>query len=433
MNKELINLIITEPTFLFNSTRLVGDALLQMFMKQATEPVSEKNFLDSIQTIKSSSSISENEEAKYVSVIPIHGVVMRDGYGSTTYIQKLLDQYEADPNNVGVVFWMKTPGGAASGTNQLAHKVFNYSKTTATFMDFLTCSAGMYIAGATDKRFVNKYGDWVGSIGTMASMLDFIPMFEKWGAKYWELYADGSEDKNKSIRDLLNEGDDKLFKAELNSYREEFVNDMKLFMPELKDEVFTGKVYRPADAVKNGLADEFGTLQSTIQWVFAQSEQENQNINNMSKKNFANIALALGVTEVFASSLVPGLTAKTCSFSEEQLELLDSKIGGTEASALTERIAQLENELKVANEAKETASANLTALETAVNTAMTKNNLEDKGSAVANITELGSKTEEYGKRKDTKPTNVHAAQEVVSDDEDEVELESLVKTDFKNI
>ena len=411
MDKELISSLISEPMMLHNSKRIIGAQVVSILSKNK-EVVSKtyQDFKNEIKAYQFSSGPNDTDQ-KYVAVIPITGIVRKYGYGSTSHISQLLDELKSDPNVAGVVFYHDTPGGSASGTGILAQKIFDFNKPTAAYIHGLCCSAGEYLAAPTNRRFVNKGADWMGSIGTMMSVLDFIPLFEKFGAKYFEIYADGSEDKNASWRNLTraDESDEKLIKEEINSYRDEFVEDMKSFQPGLTDEVFTGKIYRPKDAVKIGLADQLGTLQDACQWVYNQSNQsKDKNPSNMSNMKFAALTALLGVSSIEAKGgLLFG--AKTASFTEEQLETIENALANqpkdesAEVKKLQDKVTELENSEKA-------TSGELKSMNNIIDAAMKKANVESKTEATSedNLKNLISA---LGARSAAKPTNINSPEE----------------------
>lgn len=300
----------------------------------------------------------------------------------------------------------------------------------------MICSAAYWIAAATNYIVANEYCDDIGSIGTMAKGFILDGVIEKAGGKILEEYATKSTEKSFSFR-KYKEGDPVPYiTLELDPINERFHSKMREYRPQLNEAVFTGVAYvLSSDALSNNLIDEIGGKARALEKLneLIDEQQKSNNIKNMSKKNYANIASVIGVDEVNASTLIPGVGAKTASFNEAQLEAIDNGLVADNSAELTERISTLEASLEKANEEKATAESNYKGLEASLKKALTDNSLDDKGSASANVAELSAKVGEFGKKKDAKPTTVGATNEVVAETDEVVVLESFAKVDTDNI
>ena len=77
----------------------------------------------------------------------------------------------------------------------------------------MACSAGLWLASATDKIIASTENDEIGSVGVQFSFADLQPMWEKEGIKFHTVTAKQSQDKNKAFFDML-KGDYKAIKEE---------------------------------------------------------------------------------------------------------------------------------------------------------------------------------------------------------------------------
>lgn len=394
MNQSIFSSLFSEPWYLDKPVRVIGSLAFNILLKNQ-----EKKEEDYKATIQVASSTTISDENKKVAIIPLQGIVVKYGYGSTNQISALLDILEKDNGIAGVVFLSDTPGGMASGTGMLAEKINNYSKPTASYIKGLSCSAGYYINAATNRIFIDKNADWIGSIGVLISFLDWLPLFEKLGAKYYEIYASESTEKNKSFRDLLN-GDEKLLQAEIDSYAQDFINHMNQFRPGMDKEVFKGGTWRPSEGIKKGLADEIGSLQDAINYVV---EQSNINLNqkNMSEKTYPKIAAALGLTEITAKGgFLFG--SKSVSLTEEQLDKLESNLSGDQSSEIT-RLQQVKKKAETSLTEKTNSLNTITEL---IKQSVSECKLKSTGSTEGDIKLLAEKVIEYGKLDGDIPTNI---------------------------
>lgn len=186
-------------------------------------------------------------------------------YGTKFYgrVLKALDQ---NPNISGIVLNIDSGGGMVSGTAELTNIIKNLQKPTISYTSGYQCSAALDISSGCDYHMASPFADLIGSIGTMLSYQDFSAMFEKWGAKIYDLYAPQSSEKNIEFRELI-KGNEKLYTERLEALAGDFISRMKEnFGEKLKDDghVFKGKTYQPKEALKIGLIDELGTLEDAL-------------------------------------------------------------------------------------------------------------------------------------------------------------------------
>ena len=156
-------------------------------------------------------------------------------------------------------------GGMVSGTTELAETIRNCEKPTIAFTNGYMCSAAYQIGAACNKVVSSPFSDYIGSIGTMLHAQDYSAMFEKWGAKIYEEYAEQSSEKNKIWRGLQS-GDNTAAKEHLSTLADDFINTMKTYRPQIKDDgkVFKGAIYSANKALEVGLVDEIMTLQQVL-------------------------------------------------------------------------------------------------------------------------------------------------------------------------
>lgn len=202
-------------------------------------------------------------------VLNITGIIVKYSswnYLGTQSIIRIVNRLQNDERISGIVFNIDSGGGMVSGTAELCNVIKNCTVPTIAYTNGYMCSAAYDIAAACDKRVANPSADLIGSIGTMLSFQDFSAMFEKWGAKIYEIYAPQSEEKNKEFRELL-KGNEELYTERLSTLAQDFIDRMKANYGEnLKDDghVFKGKTYTPKQAVEVGLIDELGTLEDVL-------------------------------------------------------------------------------------------------------------------------------------------------------------------------
>lgn len=222
----------------------------------------------------------ERSDEPYINVLFVRGPITRRGdacsYGSVDHRNMLMRSAD-DARCVGHVFVIDTPGGSAWAKNdyqQGIDYVRSKNQPVIAFIDGMCASAGMYLASMCDSRYYMHPKDEVGCIGVMAAFYTVAD-----GSKnqftdetYHEIYADGSTFKNREYRDIANDGNDELFKQELNELNDEFTADMHAAFPNATDDMLTGKMYK-AGKVDGIFLDGQSTLGEVFGMVVERSAQ----------------------------------------------------------------------------------------------------------------------------------------------------------------
>lgn len=181
-------------------------------------PALVKGFKDN--TFTASEKLEEDYEAKlevqarsgsasgrdtFPVVVDIYGAIVKhtsyDYIGTQSY-GRYLRQLDAHPSVSAIILDINSGGGMVSGTAELAHIIRGIEKPIVAYTNGYMCSAAYWIAAACDKVVSSPFADAIGSIGTMLHTQDYSQMFEKWGAKIYEVYAPESSEKNKLRRSL---------------------------------------------------------------------------------------------------------------------------------------------------------------------------------------------------------------------------------------
>lgn len=209
----------------------------------------------------------ENANDPFISILYVDGPVTRNGgectYGSVEHRDMMMEAAD-NPLCIGHIFYINTPGGSAWAKNDYQQAIdyaHERGQKVYAFVDGMCCSAGMYLAALCDERYYMHPKDQVGCIGVMAAFYTIADgahnQYDE--TTYHEIYDPESFEKNKEIRDIANDGDDKLLVEELTRLGVEFRADVKAACPKATDEHLHGKVFDAAD-VKGILMDGQATL-----------------------------------------------------------------------------------------------------------------------------------------------------------------------------
>ena len=204
-----------------------------------------------------------------VCVVPVIGAMSR--YGECNWGAEDLGGIlkAADKLNSISAHLLKVdgPGGTVDGTGSLADVVAGLTKPVVVWTPF-AASAHYYVASQADEIWMEDQSvSEVGSIGVLMVYVDQSAALAKAGYSPTIFRADGSTDKAlvngiEPLTDAVKAD----ITAQLNAARREFVGAVRRGRGQRlqSDEVFTGKMYGPKQALSLGLADRTGTLEQAI-------------------------------------------------------------------------------------------------------------------------------------------------------------------------
>ena len=258
-----------------------ADALLpyaRRFLERKTPDTSLSEYQPTISTAADTLGSGASGSKKQVLVLPIHTALTKydtcTTYG-TAGIAAQLVQYASKKEIIGVVLDIDSPGGSSNAIMPLVNaiaQVKEMGKPVIAHVDFCA-SAAMWVASQCDAIFMDNSLSEVGSIGAYATIYDNRHNLQT-GERLITVYADESGDKNRGIREAL-DGKYDTVKADLSRLVKDFHDAVKAGRPSLKadaDGVLSGAMFRPAEAIKNGLADGMGSLDYCIENVFIRAE-----------------------------------------------------------------------------------------------------------------------------------------------------------------
>ena len=306
----------------------------------------------------------ENANDPFISILYVDGPVTRNGgectYGSVEHRDMMMEAAD-NPLCIGHIFYINTPGGSAWAKNdyqQAIEYAHERGQKVYAFVDGMCCSAGMYLAALCDERYYMHPKDQVGCIGVMAAFYTIADgahnQYDE--TTYHEIYDPESFEKNKEIRDIANDGDDKLLVEELTKLGVEFRADVKKACPKVTDEHLHGKVFDAAD-VKGILMDGQATLGDMFARMIkdaaargnqaAQAAQRQTIFNNNNNpeinmaSNYQTVAKMMGVDELVVTNEGTHLDVSLLDTLQTNIEALQA-----EAAKVADLTQQLEDSKK---------------------------------------------------------------------------------------
>ncbi len=243
---------------------------------------------------RSGGASSANTSGSKVAVIPVQGTVQkRGGYCSlgTKDLVASINAANRDPEISAIVLDVDSPGGQVDGTEEFAQAVALSTKPVVAYIDGLGASAAYWIASQASYIYINSASTgYAGSLGVLCMSINQSAFLEKQGVKVEILRSTRAVDKAR-LNPVEEMSDDvrTSVQADLDQIGETFiaaVQQGRAGKLSTKEDVFTGKVYRGADAKKHGLVDAIGSLQDAVNKAAQLAQTGGGNSASLFTQNF---------------------------------------------------------------------------------------------------------------------------------------------------
>ena len=215
-----------------------------------------------------------------VGVVEINGPMIKKGnffcWGSDELVGFAKD-FDADPNIIGIIFKIDTGGGAVDAVAPYHDFFKNKNKPVIGLYD-LCASAGVWVGSTCDKIYAeNNISASIGSIGVMATLVDYRERLKELGIKEHHIYSSLSTFKNKDYHDAL-DGDYKEFKKKhLDPLAEKFqqhVRDNRKNLDESVEGILEGSMFYAEDAQNNGLSDGVASFDQVLDMLHTRASAQ---------------------------------------------------------------------------------------------------------------------------------------------------------------
>jgi protease-4 len=210
-----------------------------------------------------------------VALIPVKGVIVADSSdsffddaASSEDIVKLIEKAEEDARIKAIIIEINSPGGSAVASDEIAQALKKTNKTTVAWIREVGASGGYWVASATDHIVANRMSI-TGSIGVIASYLDFSGFIERYNVSYERLVSGKYKDMGTPFRELTPE-ERSIFQGVLDDLRDEFIDEVAVNRDMTRKDVerlATGLFYLGSEAQKLGLVDELGGRDEVIAYI----------------------------------------------------------------------------------------------------------------------------------------------------------------------
>ena len=211
-----------------------------------------------------------------VALIPIEGVISAsedsssifESTTSSTDTVELIEKANENPSIKAIILEINSPGGSAVASQEIADSVKKTNKTTVAWIREVGASGAYWIASSADHVVANRVSI-TGSIGVIASYLEFPGLLERYNVSYQRLVAGKYKDMGTPYRELTEE-EKVIFQQALDTMRDYFVTEVaknrNLNKKEV-DKIANGLFYLGVQAKELGLVDELGGKDEAIRYI----------------------------------------------------------------------------------------------------------------------------------------------------------------------
>ena len=227
-------------------------------------------------------SIKGNVPGKKIAVIPIEGVLTKDGpswWGSNyNTIAKAVADAEANTEVSHIVLAVDSPGGEVPGTLETGAVIAKAAKTkpVTAMVDGQAASAAYWLASQASQIVLTPSGS-VGSVGVRTMHMDLSKYLENEGVAITELSA-GEHKTEWSRYKPLGDGAKADMQAKLDEVHQQFISAVaqgrgSKASKDIQDRRFgEGRMFQASDAVRHGLVDSVQSSRDFYASIMPQPE-----------------------------------------------------------------------------------------------------------------------------------------------------------------
>lgn len=221
-------------------------------------------------------STSEVEPAGNVAHIKITGAIMasapgglmRTGVTDSTEMVRLIKKADENPDIKAMLVEINSPGGTAVASYEIADAILKTNKTTVAWIREGGVSGAYWAATATDHIVANPMSV-TGSIGVIASYLEFSGTLERYNASYQRLVSGPYKDIGSPFKKMTLD-EEQIMQQNIDQIRAIFVEEVAknrdIPVSDI-DELADGRFFLGKQALELGLIDELGGKDEAVAWI----------------------------------------------------------------------------------------------------------------------------------------------------------------------
>lgn len=247
----------------------------------ATHMKGEKIDLKSLQALRRTGIDDLDEERGYrvesgVAIIDVRDVLSKGltffsylfGGTSMRQIGESFDMAMEDPQVHAIILAIDSPGGTVDGTEELSGKIMaaRGDKPIYAWADGMMASGAYWIGAAADQIFISGETATIGSIGVVATHVDYSESDRKMGEHWTEITAGRYKRIASSHRPLSEEGR-AYIQDQVDSLYSVFVQSVAAMRDRPVEEILAaadGQIFIGRKAIEAGLADGMSSLNDLV-------------------------------------------------------------------------------------------------------------------------------------------------------------------------
>ena len=211
-----------------------------------------------------------------VALIPIEGVILGtedsgsffESITASPDTVELIEKADKNPSIKAIILEINSPGGSAVASEEIANAVKKTNKTTVAWIREVGASGAYWVASSADYIVANRVSI-TGSIGVIASYLEFPGLLQRYNVTYQRLVSGKYKDLGSPYRELTSE-EKTIFQENLDTIRDYFVSEVaknRNLNRKDVDKIANGLFYLGAEAKDFGLVDEIGGKDEVINYI----------------------------------------------------------------------------------------------------------------------------------------------------------------------
>src|SRR3989344_3626661 len=212
-----------------------------------------------------------------IAVIPVSGIIVTEaeesvftssGYAVSSRITEKIEKANKDRSIRAIIVEINSPGGSPVGSDEIAVAIEKSEKPVVALIREIGASGGYWVAAPADVIVAHR-NSLVGSIGVIASYVEFPDLLTRFNATYNRLVAGKYKDAGTPYKEMTKE-EEMLFQKLLDELYEDFINHVATYRKLDHDyvkELATGWVYTGREAKELRLIDELGGREKAIEII----------------------------------------------------------------------------------------------------------------------------------------------------------------------